>query len=156
MRFFTEKLNVTNKLRYVIWRSWHCFHKTLLTSYIFKESYCLNILNHLLDNIHKALDLNTGKEGGVSPGMFPTSQVLHHLRAATIVFRQREENLMNTWKPKTRPSALGMSDPVVVAWTSCRCPSCPCPPCHMGMSYLISLTPMLLRNIAHDGSFKHF
>ena len=40
----------------------------------------------------------------------------------------------------TRPSALGMSDPVVVAWTSCRCPSCPCPPCHMGMSYLISLT----------------
>ena len=57
---------------------------------------------------------------------------------------------------KTRPSALGMSDPVVVAWTSCRCPSCPCPPCHMGMSYLISLTPMLLRNIALDGSFKHF
>ena len=56
----------------------------------------------------------------------------------------------------TRPSALGMSDPVVVAWTSCRCPSCPCPPCHMGMSYLISLTPMLLRNIAHDGSFKDF
>ena len=54
---------------------------------------------------------------------------------------------------KTRPSALGMSDPVVVAWTSCRCPSCTCPPCHMGMSYLISLTPMLLRNIALDGLY---
>ena len=63
---------------------------------------------------------------------------------------------LNTLLFKTRPSALGMSDPVVVAWTSCRCPSCPCPPCHMGMSYLISLTPMLLRNIAHDGSFKDF
>ena len=26
----------------------------------------------------------------------------------------------------------------------------------MGMSYLISLSPMLLKNIAHVGSFKHF
>merc|ERR1712110_419415 len=60
---------------------------------------------------------------------------------------------LNLLHYKTRPSALGMSDPVVVAWTSCRCPSCPCPPCHMGMSYLISLTPMLLRNIALDGLY---
>ena len=27
------------------------------------------------------------------------------------------------------------------------------PPCHMGMIYLISLTPMLLRNIALDGLY---
>ena len=27
---------------------------------------------------------------------------------------------------------------------------------YMGMSYLISLNPMLLKNIAHVGSFKHF
>ena len=55
-------------------------------------------------------------------------------------------------------STMSMSSCPLCPFPPCPCPPrpCPCPPCHMGMSYLISLTPMLLRNIAHDGFFKHF